>query len=180
MKEKNNQNIVKEILYILAIELPVAAFGIMLIIGGILIKGVFLNICWNMVMPAIFGVKSLSFLQASILALTIKLLKEDIQFDVKNNYFTLKDYFLEKNIKNLAKQISAILAIVFVLIQIIITIVAMKYSWNTILPDLLNIKLVHINFWQAFSFAYVLNLILRTMSNPINQATKKENTQVIE
>ena len=33
------------------------------------------------------------------------------------------------------------------------------YSWNNILPLLLNVELAQINFWQAFGFAYWFNLL---------------------
>ena len=53
---------------------------------------------------------------------------------------------------------SVLLIIIFEIILIFIAVEVAMYSWNNIFPQLLNIKLVQINFWQALGFAYLFNL----------------------
>ena len=46
------------------------------------------------------------------------------------------------------------------------------YAWNNILPQLLNIELVQINFWQALGFGFLCNLVIGV---PERNNEKSEN-----
>ena len=58
------------------------------------------------------------------------------------------------------KLATVLLTTVFVLISIIFDVCVVMYSWNNILPQLLNIELVKINFWQASRFGFLCNFII--------------------
>ena len=59
----------------------------------------------------------------------------------------------------MAKVVSVLLVIILEIISILIAVGVTMYSWNNILPQLLNVELVKINFWQALGFAYLFNLL---------------------
>ena len=83
----------------------------------------------------------------------------------------------------MAKVVSVILTIVFELISILITIGVTMYSWNNILPQLLNVELVQINFWQAFGFAYLLHLLFgisKSKDKKSKEDKEKENNEIAE
>ena len=79
----------------------------------------------------------------------------------------------------MSKIVSAILIVVFELISILITIGVTMYSWNNILPQLLNVELVQINFGQAFGFAYLFNLFFGiSKSDDKKSKDNKENKKI--
>lgn len=59
----------------------------------------------------------------------------------------------------MAKVVLVLLVIIFEIGSILIAVVVTMYSWNNILPRLLNVELAQINFGQAFGFAYLFNLL---------------------
>ena len=59
----------------------------------------------------------------------------------------------------MAKIVLVLLVIIFEIGSILIAVGVTIYSWNNILPRLLNVELAQINFWQAFGFAYLFNLL---------------------
>ena len=112
-------------------------------------------LCWNISMPAMFGFSKITLLQALILSFTIGFLR--------SNYVSaMKSAYIEK--KGEEKIVNVFLVITLIIVEIISIIIAtalLKYSWNNILPNMLKVDLVQINFWQAFGFAFLFNAFFR-------------------
>ena len=185
-KFKNGWRKVKEGLSLFVAFIPIILFSvalviIMLLIGAV-IKGVIVSVCWNTAMTAIFGFQKVTIFQAFVLAFTIGCLRSDYFGGAKSEYAKLKEEIFNKSKKEkMSKIVSAILIVVFELISILITIGVTMYSWNNILPQLLNVELVQINFGQAFGFAYLFNLFFG-ISKPDDKKSKdnKENKEIAE
>ena len=156
--------------------LAVALVTIMLLIGAV-ISGVIVSVCWNSAMTTMFGFQKITLFQAFVLAFTIGFLKSDYTSGAKSEYAELKEEIFNKSKKEkMAKVVSAILIIVFELVSILITIGVTMYSWNNILPQLLNVELVQINFGQAFGFAYLFHLLFGiSKSDDKKSKENKEN-----
>ena len=136
----------------------VALVAIMFLIGAV-IRGAIISVCWNVAITTMFGFSKLTIFQAFILAFTIGCLKSNYFDCAKSEYEELKGKLFEKSKKEkMAKVVSVLLIIIFELISIFIAVWVTMYSWNNILPQLLNIDLVQINFWQSLGFAYLFNL----------------------
>ena len=132
---------------------------VMLLIGAV-IKGAIVSVCWNTAMTTIFGFSKVTIFQAFVLAFTIGCLKTDYFGSAKSDYEDIKGKLLERSKKEKkAKVVSVLLVVIFEIISILITVWVTMYSWNNILPQLLNVELVQINFWQALAFAYLFNLL---------------------
>ena len=113
-----------------------------------------------------------------MLAFTIGFLKSDYIGSTKNNYATFKEkIFNENKREKMANVVAVILAIVVDLITILITIGSTMYSWNNILPQLLGIELVQINFVQAFGFAYLFNLLFKSTKSYDKKSKKDEDKE---
>ena len=163
--------------------LAVALVTIMLLIGAV-IKGAIVSVCWNVAMTTMFGFQKITLFQAFVLAFTIGYLRSDCTSGVKSEYAKLKEEIFKKSKKEkMAKVVSVILIVVFELISILITIGVTMYSWNNILPQLLNVELVQINFWQAFGFAYLFNLLFgisKSEDKKSKEDKEKENNEIAE
>ncbi len=163
-KFKNGWRKVKEgvslgIAFIPIVLLGVAIVTIMLLIGAV-IKGAIVSLCWNTAMTTMFGFQKITMFQAFVLAFTIGCLRANYLGSAKSEYRDLKEKLSKKCQKEkIAKVVSVVLVILLELISILIAVGVVMYSWNNILPQLLNIELVQINFVQAFGFAYLFNLI---------------------
>lgn len=185
-KIRNGWRKVKEglslfVAFISSILFAVALVIIMLLIG-VVIKSVIVSVCWNISMPAIFGFQKVTIFQAFVLAFTIGRLRSDYFGEAKSDYAELKEEMFNKSKKeNMSKIVSAILIVVLELISILITIGVTMYSWNNILPQLLNVELVQINFGQAFGFAYLFNLFFGiSESDDKKSKDNKENKEIAE
>lgn len=77
----------------------------------------------------------------------------------------------------MAKIVSVILVIVFELISILIAVWVVMYSWNNILPQLLNMELVQISFGQAFAFAYLFNLLFSVSKSDDTKSKDDEDNE---
>lgn len=147
------------IAFIPIVLLGVALVTIMLLIGAV-IKGAIVSVCWNVAMTTMFGFSKVTMFQAFVLAFTIGCLRSNYFGSAKSEYAELKEKLFEKSKKEkMAKVVSVLLVIIFELISILIAVLVTMYSWNNILPQLLNVELVQINFWQALGFAYLFNLL---------------------
>lgn len=147
------------IAFIPIVLLCVAAATVMLLIGAV-IKGAIISVCWNVAMTTMFGFSKITMFQAFVLVFTIGCLRYDYFDSVKSEYEDLKRKLFEKSKKEkMAKVMSVLLVITLKLISILIAVGLTIYSWNSILPQLLNAELVQINFWQALGFAYLFNLL---------------------
>ena len=77
--------------------------------------------------------------------------------------------------EKMAKVVSVLLVIIFEIISFLIAVGVTMYSWNNILPRLLNVELAQINFWQAFGFAYLFNLLF-VFSKSDEKKSKEDKT----
>ena len=75
----------------------------------------------------------------------------------------------------MAKVVSVLLVIIFEIISILIAVGVTMYSWNNILPQLLNVELVQINFWQALGFAYLFNLLFGVSKSDDKKSKEDKN-----
>ena len=112
-------------------------------------------------MTTMFGFSKVTMFQAFVLVYTIGSLRSDYHNRAKSKYEELKKekIFEEFQNKKIAKVVLVLLVIIFEIVSILIAVGVTMYSWNNILPRLLNVELAQINFWQAFGFAYLFNLI---------------------
>ena len=125
------------------------------------VTGAIFRVCWNTAMTTMFGFSKVTMFQAFVLAYTIGSLRADYYNRAKSKYEELKKekIFEEFQNKKIAKVVLVLLVIIFEILSILIAVGVTMYSWNNILPRLLNVELVQINFWQAFGFAYWFNLL---------------------
>lgn len=140
--------------------LSVAFVTVALIIAAA-INGAIVSVCWNTTITTMFDFSKVTMLQAFVLAYTIGSLRTDYYNRAKSEYEYLKSEKIIEKIKNpkVAKVVLVLIIIVFEILSILIAVGFTMYSWNNILPRLLNVELVQINFWQAFGFAYLFNLL---------------------
>ncbi len=125
------------------------------------ITGISASVCWNTAMTAMFGFSKVTKFQAIVLAFTIGCLKTNYFSSAESEYEAIKRKLFEKSKKEkMAKVVSVLLVIIFEIISILIAVVVTMYSWNNILPQMLNVELAQINFWQALGFACLFNLVL--------------------
>ena len=136
------------------IVLPIVA----IIIGAI---GAIISVCWNVAIPAMFGVQRMTVIEAMVVVCTISCLGLGYTSNAKSKYAELKEEIFNKSKmeKMAVSVISVILVAVYEIVLILITVLGMMYSWNTILPKLLNVDLVSINFAQAFGFIFLFHLL---------------------
>ena len=76
-----------------------------------------------------------------------------------------------------AKVLSAIASTLWALFSIFVTILLVMHSWNSIMPQLLKVELVQINFAQAFCFAYLFNLLFRVPESHDKKAKEDNNNK---
>lgn len=154
-----------------------------------IVKGAIVSVCWNMGITTVFGFGKVTIFQAFVLAFTLECLRCNYRSSVKSTYIQIRGEILNKSMpEKMAKVISVILTIIFELISILITIWVGMYSWNNILPQVLNVELGQINFIQAFSFAYIFNLFFGISSSNCKKSkdddskaiSKTENSTVTE
>lgn len=132
--------------------------GILLI--GAIINGAIISVCWNVAMTTMFNLQNITIFQAFVLAFTIGCLRSNYLSNAKSEYEKLKKKISDKiNKEKIAKIVSVIIIMVLELISILIAVWVVMYSWNNILPQLLNMELIQINFGQAFACACLFNLV---------------------
>lgn len=134
---------------------------VLLILVQSMISGIIVKACWNLVLINMFNVQRITLLQSFILTFVITCIRLNYINDLKDEYLRFKEKVstLSKN-KKIIDSSSAILSIIVELVIITIATIVVMYSWNNIIPQLLNRELVQINFVQAFGFAYLFNLLL--------------------
>lgn len=163
-KFKNVQRKVKEgvslfVALILTVAAAIAIVAIMLIVGAIL-RGAIISVCWNVAMTTMFGFKKITLFQAFVLSYAIGSLKTDFIDDIKSEYAKINGKVFDIIQK---ERIAIILSVIFTAlletISIFITVWVVMYSWNNILPNLLNIELYHIGFAQTLGFSFLFNLL---------------------
>ena len=133
--------------------------AIMLIVVAIL-RGAIINVCWNVAMTTMFGFKKITVFQAFVLSYAIGSLRKDFISDIKSGYAKINGKVFNMIQKEkVSKILSAIFMALLGTISIFITVWVVMYSWNNILPNLLDIELCHIDFAQTLGFAFLFNLV---------------------
>lgn len=94
-------------------------------------RGFLFYVAWNFVIPKMFGFNRLTVIQAVILVTAIVSFKDNFAYD--KEHLGMLDFIF----RNLIRAI------------------LLQYSWNTILPGLLNLSLTYINLWEAVAFTFV-------------------------
>ena len=180
-KFKNGWRKVKDgvslgIAFIPIVLLGVALVTVMFLIGAV-IKGAIISVCWNTAMTTMFGFSKVTMFHAFVLAFTIGCLRANYFGSAKSKYEELKGKLFEKSKKEkMAKVVSVLLVIIFEIISILIAVGVTMYSWNNILPQLLNVELVQINFWQALGFAYLFNLLFGVSKSDDKKSKEDKNS----
>ena len=180
-KFKNGWRKVKDgvslgIAFIPIVLLGVALVTVMFLIGAV-IKGAIISVCWNTAMTTMFGFSKVTMFHAFVLVFTIGCLRANYFSSVKSEYEDLKGKLFEKSKKEkMAKVVSVLLVIIFEIISILIAVGFTMYSWNNILPQLLNVELVQINFWQALGFAYLFNLLFGVSKSDDKKSKEDKNS----
>ena len=164
-KSKNGWRKVKDGISLGIAFIPILLLGVVFVTVTLaivaVVMGAIFRVCWNTAMTTMFGFSKVTMFQAFVLAYTIGSLKTDYYNRAKSEYEDLKKEKIFEKIKNpkVAKVVLVLLVIIFEIVSILIAVGVTMYSWNNILPRLLNVELAQINFWQAFGFAYLFNLI---------------------
>lgn len=164
-KSKNGWRKVKDGISLGIAFIPILLLGVVFVTVPLaivaVVMGAIFRVCWNTAMTTMFGFSKVTMFQAFVLAYTIGSLRSDYHNRAKSKYEELKKekIFEEFQNKKIAKVVLVLLVIIFEIVSILIAVGVTMYSWNNILPRLLNVELAQINFWQAFGFAYLFNLI---------------------
>lgn len=181
-KFKNGWRKVKDgvslgIAFIPIVFLGVALVTVMFLIVAV-IKGAIISVFWNIAaMTTMFGFSKVTMFQAFVLAFTIGCLRVNYFGSAKSEYEELKGKLFEKSKEEkMAKVVSVLLVIILKIISILIAVGVTMYSWNNILPQLLNVELVKINFWQALGFAYLFNLLFGVSKSDDKKTKKDKNS----
>lgn len=177
---------IKDGLYLLGVFIPIVlVFGLITVITFsvvTVIKSLIVSACWNVAMTTMFGFNDITMLQALVLSFAIGCMRANYYGDAKSMYAEIKEQFFNKakNEKS-AKILSVIFTVLLTLFSILITVWLVMYSWNDILPKLLNIELCHISFVQAFGFFYIFNLLFnKSQSYDKKSKEDKESKNVPE
>ena len=188
MSEKFNDSVwrkVRDAVILCVPFIPVALISVVFVVFAILatavVSGTIFSLCWNTAITKMFGVQTITWFKAFMLTFTIGCLRADYKKEVKSEYAEYKEKIFNKSKKeNMSKVIAAILAVLLLLVSILVAVWATMYSWNTILPQLLNLELVQINFKEAFGFAYLFHLffgISRSASKKLKKEKKNEEVE---
>lgn len=183
MSEKftNGWRRVKDVVSLGIVFIPIVLLGVafatvMFLIGAV-IKGAIVSVCWNIAMTTMFGFSKVTMFQAFVLAFTIGCLRANYFGNAESEYEDLNEKLFEKNKKEkIAKVVSVLLVIIIKIISILIAVGVTMYSWNNIIPQLLNVELVQINFWQAFGFAYLFNLLFGVSKSDDKKSKEDKNS----
>ncbi len=145
------------------------------------IVGAILMACWNIAMPTMFGFSKITVIQAAVIEFTLEWLRYDAFSIAKPVYATLEfaTFNLSQN-ERMSRIATVISFIVFSVASILVTVLVTRYTWNSILPNLLNAKLVHITFGQALGFACLFNWLFGNwdMSEPDDSDDMDETDDV--
>lgn len=177
-KFKNGWRKVKDGVSLGIAFIPIVFLGVALVTVVAVIKGAIISVCWNIAaMTTMFGFSKVTMFQAFVLAFTIGCLRVNYFVSAKSEYEELKGKLFEKSKEEkMAKVVSVLLVIILKIISILIAVGVTMYSWNNILPQLLNVELVKINFWQALGFAYLFNLLFGVSKSDDKKTKKDKNS----
>lgn len=178
-KFKNVQRKVNKVISLLPVFIPAILLAIAWVAFVFLLvtalRGAIISICWNVAMTTMFGFQKISIFQAFVLSFTLSCLKLDFIIEIKSVYTKITgtiSNMIQK--EKIAKILSVIFTALLGTISILLSVWLVMYSWNNILPNLLNIELCHIDFAQAFGFAFLFNLVFG-ISKSEDTKSKKGN-----
>lgn len=142
------------------------------------VVAVIFKACWNVAFTSMFGFKEITIFGAFVLFWAINGLRTNYFGDLKSSYNEIKKMFLDWFEKERwAKVLSILLIAVIITISMLITVYCVMYSWNTIMPQLIGVDLVHIDFIQALGFSFIVNRIFRVSSSNNYKKTKKNESK---
>lgn len=148
------------------------------------IKGVILSVCWNIAITSMFGLPKITIFQAFLLFFTVACLRADYLSTIELGHKKIKSKISDKlQEENIANALSVFLIILLTLVSISIVIGLTMFTWNNILPSMLNLELYKINFIQAFGFAYIFNcffgISISTSDNSISDKNTDINNEIV-
>lgn len=145
-----------------------------------MIQGAIVSLCWNVAIKAMFGFKKMRIFQAFVLTFTIGCLRTNYSSGAKQEYTKIKNKIFDMSKKEKRSKTAALILVgILVILSILITIFCVRYSWNNILPKLINIDLVKINPIQALGFSYIFNFFFKNSDNEKSKE-KQENNEIIK
>ncbi len=162
-------------LILLGITLLIIALPII----AILISAILPTIFWNISMPSLFGVNAITWWQSAVVLYAISSMKENYQQEIK---------LVKEREHDIGETEKTILILMITLIAMFIGILALHYSWNVIIPSLLNIEFVKINYLQAIGIWGIARVILannmqvksnETNDNSINNTLYSSNYRIV-
>lgn len=158
------------------IALLAVAISIFALLVTSFVTGFIISLCWNIAMPVMFGFSKITLVEAVILALAIGGIRSDYFGETKAEYGNYKKEIANKcSTERKAKILTAILILLIMAISIGISVITVMYSWNSILPHVLNVELVKINFIQALCFTYVAHRVFGVPKSN-DSKNKKDNS----
>lgn len=167
--------------FILLMVVVIVIATVAVVVASAMIPGILFSVCWNISVAPLLGFSTISVIPALVLSFTISYLKTSFLGNIKYNYHSVLSEFEEHGEKK-SKIFSGIATAVITILNIVIASWLFMYSWNNILPGLLNIEMVKITFIQSVCFSYILNLILGTTipSESSKKDKKKDKSSKIK
>lgn len=180
-KLKNFWRNVKDYLELAMIFVEIAIVATVMIIFAMLLTslifGAIISVCWNIAMPFMFGFSKITIIQAIILSYAISGIRCGYFSNAIVEYRKCEEEVNKKGKYGTGVKVFAALVVVAIYaISTSISVAAIMYSWNNILPYLLNVELVKINFIQAFGFGYVFYKLIGFAKNT-NSKKKEKNIE---
>ena len=174
--------------------IPIILLAITIFVALLIPHLVAISVCWNITMPTMFGFQKITIFQTVALQTAIRGLKTDFVASIKHTYENINSNLFnmiqkEANLnatpldtlqtekkEKLAKILSVILTTLLETLSILATVLFVMYSWNKILPNLLNLELCQIDFVQSFGFAFLFNCLFVTRKLEDKKPKSTENT----
>lgn len=164
-KLKGNVRKIKEVMRGCKKCVPVLLTFLTMINGLMIVssigKAILVNICWNVAMTSMFNVNKITIIQAFWLTLTVTCLRANFFNSIVSEYSECKNIINKFKFqdKSVSESISAIYVAIIEVLAIIIASFLVKYTWNSIFPQILKFRLIHITWVQALGFAYLFHLL---------------------
>ena len=179
VREKIVDSVILFIFLIIGIPLLIV-FSLIPFLLLAFIKGIIVSFCWNVAITTMFEFSKITFFQALILIYTIDSLRYDYLGKAKSDYNDLREKAISLDInEKKANVITVIIVVVVDLISILISVWLTMYTWNNILPQLINVDFVQINFVQALAFSYIFHSLFKKSAST-DPNPKEDNHTVME
>jgi len=119
-------------------------FGVIFVFGLVAVLGIVFKYGWNRVVVNMFNVKEITLFQAMIISFTADAIKNKYQW--ADNPEKSKEM-------NVVSNTSLLLFSLFLYGPLLF-----KYSWNVIVPSILNINLQALTYWDSFWLLLVIKI----------------------